>query len=331
MTTTTSRGGTRPSPRAPTSRPPTTACSPRRSPGPPRGSRPRRSWRQPFHACACTGPTTNAAMLTATLRHPAFLAGDTTTTFLDEHPEVLDPARRPGPPVAADRRGDAARGGRPTQVGSGADVRTLRLSQRPGAAAAGVVARGVRGRRGHLPARRPARRRPRVRPGRLHARRRRRDRARRPAHPPHRHRRRRAVFVDDAAGSLRARGDPRTSNPAQRPRAVARRRRPRVPCCPSLVGAGDDVEAGDTLVVLEAMKMEHRITAPGPATVTEVLVAAGQAVDARQPLVVLASRSALTPPISSGHARTTQSPWPSCSTPPTSSRRSRCSGSCCSS
>ncbi|HYH50677.1 MAG TPA: biotin carboxylase N-terminal domain-containing protein [Acidimicrobiia bacterium] len=42
------------------------------------------------------GVTTNAALLTAVLRHPRFLAGDTTTAFLDQHPAVF------GEPPAAD-------------------------------------------------------------------------------------------------------------------------------------------------------------------------------------------------------------------------------------
>ena len=41
---------------------------------------------------AIGGVRTNAAMLAAVLESPAFLDGDTTTAFLDEHPEVLAPA-----------------------------------------------------------------------------------------------------------------------------------------------------------------------------------------------------------------------------------------------
>ena len=51
------------------------------------------------------------------------------------------------------------------------------------------------------------------------------------------------------------------------------------------VAAGDAVTAGQTLVVLEAMKMEHRIVADDDAVVEEVLVAPGQSVDAHQVLV----------------------------------------------
>jgi propionyl-CoA carboxylase alpha chain len=43
--------------------------------------------------------------------------------------------------------------------------------------------------------------------------------------------------------------------------------------------AGDHVTAGQTLVVLEAMKMEHRMNAPADGVVAEVRVAAGQQVE----------------------------------------------------
>jgi acetyl/propionyl-CoA carboxylase alpha subunit len=41
---------------------------------------------------AVVGVTTNRLSLAATLEHPAYLSGDTPTSFLDEHPEVLAPA-----------------------------------------------------------------------------------------------------------------------------------------------------------------------------------------------------------------------------------------------
>jgi acetyl/propionyl-CoA carboxylase alpha subunit len=53
------------------------------------------------------------------------------------------------------------------------------------------------------------------------------------------------------------------------------------------VGEGDEVTAGQILVVLEAMKMEHRITADADGVVAEVLVEPGQSVDAHQVVVVL--------------------------------------------
>lgn len=54
------------------------------------------------------------------------------------------------------------------------------------------------------------------------------------------------------------------------------------------VATGDSVAAGQTLVVLEAMKMEHRIVADADAVVEQVLVQPGQAVDAHQVLVTFA-------------------------------------------
>jgi propionyl-CoA carboxylase alpha chain len=50
---------------------------------------------------------------------------------------------------------------------------------------------------------------------------------------------------------------------------------------------GEEVEAGQTLVVVEAMKMEHVIAAPHAARVAEVRVAAGEQVDGGRVLVVL--------------------------------------------
>ena len=51
------------------------------------------------------------------------------------------------------------------------------------------------------------------------------------------------------------------------------------------VSPGDAVERGQTVLVLEAMKMESAIAAPHAGTVSEVLVAPGQAVQQRQPLL----------------------------------------------
>ena len=45
------------------------------------------------------------------------------------------------------------------------------------------------------------------------------------------------------------------------------------------VSAGQSVSAGETLVVLEAMKMEHHMAAPADGVVAEVRVAAGEQVE----------------------------------------------------
>jgi propionyl-CoA carboxylase alpha chain len=54
-----------------------------------------------------------------------------------------------------------------------------------------------------------------------------------------------------------------------------------------LVEAGAHVAAGDTLVILEAMKMEHRIKADDDGVVAEVRVAVGDSVDAHHVVAVL--------------------------------------------
>ena len=53
------------------------------------------------------------------------------------------------------------------------------------------------------------------------------------------------------------------------------------------VAPGDRVEAGHVLVVMEAMKMEHAVTAGGPGTVAEVAVAEGDQVETGRILVVV--------------------------------------------
>ncbi|MGB8649491.1 MAG: biotin carboxylase N-terminal domain-containing protein [Mycobacteriales bacterium] len=55
------------------------------------------------------------------------------------------------------------------------------------------------------------------------------------------------------------------------------------------VAVGDQVRAGDALVVLEAMKMEHAVKAAADGTVQEVLVEAGAQVDAGAVLVVVST------------------------------------------
>jgi len=54
-----------------------------------------------------------------------------------------------------------------------------------------------------------------------------------------------------------------------------------------LVKAGDTVAAGQTVVVLEAMKMENELLAPRAGRITEVRCAEGAAVEAGQDLVLV--------------------------------------------
>jgi acetyl-CoA/propionyl-CoA carboxylase biotin carboxyl carrier protein len=54
-----------------------------------------------------------------------------------------------------------------------------------------------------------------------------------------------------------------------------------------LVSEGDEVEAGQTVCVLEAMKMENNIAADKSGTVKEIKVAAGQSVGSGDVVVVI--------------------------------------------
>ena len=53
------------------------------------------------------------------------------------------------------------------------------------------------------------------------------------------------------------------------------------------VAVGDQVAEGDTVAILESMKMEMPVEAEDPGVVKEILVEEGQAVNEGDPLVVL--------------------------------------------
>jgi acetyl-CoA carboxylase biotin carboxyl carrier protein len=53
------------------------------------------------------------------------------------------------------------------------------------------------------------------------------------------------------------------------------------------VTVGQQVNEGDTLVVVESMKMEIPVTAPAAGTVTDILLAEGEAVVDDQVILVL--------------------------------------------
>ena len=53
------------------------------------------------------------------------------------------------------------------------------------------------------------------------------------------------------------------------------------------VEVGDQVDEGDTVAILESMKMEMPVEAEDPGVVKEILVEEGQSVSEGEPLVVL--------------------------------------------
>ena len=60
------------------------------------------------------------------------------------------------------------------------------------------------------------------------------------------------------------------------------------PGSPPFVSVGQAVKAGETLVIIEAMKVMNPIVAPSAGTVTAILVDNAQPVEFDQPLVVIA-------------------------------------------
>jgi biotin carboxyl carrier protein len=54
-----------------------------------------------------------------------------------------------------------------------------------------------------------------------------------------------------------------------------------------LVKVGDAVEAGQGVIVVEAMKMENELKAPGPGTVREIRAPEGSLVTGGAPLVII--------------------------------------------
>ena len=59
------------------------------------------------------------------------------------------------------------------------------------------------------------------------------------------------------------------------------------PDAPPFAAVGDKVSAGDTVLIIEAMKVMNPIVAPNAGTVKAVLVESGQPVEFGQPLMVI--------------------------------------------
>lgn len=60
------------------------------------------------------------------------------------------------------------------------------------------------------------------------------------------------------------------------------------PDAAAFVSIGQQVKAGDTVMIIEAMKVMNPIVAPNSGTVTEIYVESGQPVEYDQPLMVIA-------------------------------------------
>ncbi len=253
------------------------------------------------------GVPTNRESLAAVLRAPAFLAGDTTTAFLDEHPETAAPQverRELALHLAAAALGlaEQERVGQPWAALAPAGWRNIpavpevrRFGYGELGADLSLEVRYTRDRAGGVDIA--------LAPD---------ERSADPGLPAHlRVDRTRAhgsgvmVEVDGVGGwfDVRRAGDWVLVTGLGR--ATTLRVLPRFPEASAhghdhglttpvpgtvtavLVAAGDAVAAGDTLVILEAMKMEHRIKADGDGVVAEVRVAVGDSVDAHHVVAVL--------------------------------------------
>ena len=240
------------------------------------------------------GVTTNRDMLARTLRHPAFLSGELDTHFLERHPEVVatpieaavleraaiaatlwqhESARRTPRPVPGVELGWRNVWHQPERITWHAGEHTVGVGYRnlgggrirvwigDGGGDLTVLAadeRGVRWQDGDL------------------------------AHG--------ARVVPVAGGTLHVSGPGWSANLTAEPRFPERRAEvaPGSLTAPMpgkvvkvMVAAGDAVEAGATLLILEAMKMEQPVKAPVAGTVTSLAVAAGEQVEADQLLAVV--------------------------------------------
>jgi propionyl-CoA carboxylase alpha chain len=223
------------------------------------------------------GPRTNRDALVAILREPDFLAGRTRTDYLDRHPEVLaagpdDTTRRlhlaAAVAVTAHRRAGELAGwrltGPATATATWEPAGEVRYRLGTGTvevdgeayAVRDLTAGGVRIAAGGVERHCAVTRTP---DG--------------------------VTWVNDTGAQTAWREAPRFAESAAE--ATARDPVSDVPGTVTavLVSPGDEVSAGQPLVLLEAMKMEHRVLAAAGGTVAEVRVEVGQYVDAHQVLV----------------------------------------------
>ena len=216
------------------------------------------------------GPKTNLAFLRALLREPEFAAGTIDTGFIDANLERLGAGPHPPDTRAVTRRGAAPV--RQARRGQGLAARSLRSLARGGFVRARRRApnRPRRHGRGHKNA-------PAFHRGRGCARRRARtggrDHALRGGWRGLRLRRR-------AAGVRGARRSVRRGRGTKREESDAAIRAPMNGRLVALaVGEGEKVEAGQRLAVVEAMKMEHALTAPHAGFVRDLIANLGDQVE----------------------------------------------------
>jgi len=100
------------------------------------------------------------------------------------------------------------------------------------------------------------------------------------------------TFIADAQPAPAPSAAPASTDPAQHPGAVTS---PMVgtaylassPGAKPFVDVGSQVKAGDTLIIIEAMKTMNQIPAPRSGTVTQILVENGQPVEFGEPLMII--------------------------------------------
>jgi acetyl-CoA carboxylase biotin carboxyl carrier protein len=100
------------------------------------------------------------------------------------------------------------------------------------------------------------------------------------------------TFIADAHAAPPPSTAPASADPAQHPGAVTS---PMVgtvylasaPDAKPFVDVGSQVKAGDTLIIIEAMKTMNQIPAPRSGTVTQILVENGQPVEFGEPLLII--------------------------------------------